>query len=304
MNMKLVVFDVNNAACSLVVSPNGYGLMVDCGSHGEKECPVNHIKNINKEWLNITPYITQGGRSYDLSLLHITHPDDDHVRNAKKIKEELTPYLLRKRKYEEFPSDEDIHEEYKEHIDKAYRGNNPEIIPWGFNQNKFFQIPMKIILNDEDLSKKVKNNSSILRFIEYGNKKVLFGGDLEKAGWDWLSENDQDFVNTIKNGVDILIAPHHGHKSGFPTSLFDLTGRVKISILSKASESEKEDTDVSSQYSQYSEGIYYKNLNDNQQYFANGTLTTRSNGNIFLEIADNGNLDVFTEKASSNHLKA
>jgi hypothetical protein len=150
---------------------------------------------------------------------------------------------------------------------------------------------------------KVKNNSSILRFIEYGGKKILFSGDLEKEGWDWLAKNDQDFINTMKNGLDILIAPHHGHKSGFPTSLFDLTGNVEISILSKASESEKEDSDVSSQYSQYSNGIAYENLNDKQLYFADGTLTTRSNGNIFLEIGETGNINVFTEKASSNHSK-
>ncbi len=301
--MKLIIFDVGNAACGLTVCPNGYSLMVDCGNHTEKDCPIYQIKNNYKKWLGIKPYITKTEKSYDLALLHITHPDDDHVKNAKKIKEELTPYLLHKREYEEFPADENIHKEYKEHIDKAYRGKNPETIPWGFDQNTTFKIPMNIILADEELSKKVKNNSSILRFVEYKGVKILFGGDLEKAGWDWLSQNNQDFINTMKNGVDILIAPHHGHKSGFPTSLFDLIDKVKISILSKASESEKDDTDVSSQYSQYSYGIKYKNLNDENFYFADGTLTTRSNGNIFMEVNDNGEIIFYTEKASSNHRK-
>lgn len=300
--MKLIIFDVNNAACSLAVCPNGYSLMVDCGSHSDKECPVDQINLIYKNWLDITPYTAiSSGIKYRLALLHITHPDDDHVKNAKKVKEELTPYLACKREHEEFPSDENIHDEYKKYIDKEYRGKNPESISWGFSQNKTFRIPMHIIFEDEDLFEKVKNNSSILRFIEYGGKKILFGGDLEKAGWDWLAKNDQDFIDTMKNGIDILIAPHHGHKSGFPTSLFDLTGNVKISILSKASESEKDDTDVSSQYSQYSDGISYKNLSDKQLYFAEGTLTTRSNGNIFLKIGEDGNVNVFAEKASPNH---
>ncbi|MCK5413271.1 MAG: hypothetical protein KAI57_02745 [Candidatus Pacebacteria bacterium] len=303
MTMKLIIFDVNNAACSLAVCPNGYSLMVDCGSHGDKKCPVDQINFTYKNWLAITPYITNYGTEYPLALLHITHPDDDHVKNAKKIRENLTPYLLHKREHEEFPSDENIHDEYKKYISNKYRGKNPESVNWGFSQNKTFRIPMNTVLGDEELSEKIKNNSSILRFIKYGGKKVLFGGDLEKAGWDWLAKNDQDFIDTMKNGIDILIAPHHGHKSGFPTSLFDLTGNVKISILSKASESEKDDTDVSSQYTQYSDGISYKNINDKQQYFADGILTTRSNGNIFLRIDENGNVNVFTEKASSNHSK-
>ncbi|MFH1956528.1 MAG: hypothetical protein ABIJ28_02680 [Patescibacteria group bacterium] len=202
----------------------------------------------------------------------------------------------------EFSTVEKIHDDYKKHIDLKYRGN-PIEFTFGFEQNKIFKIPMDIVLKDEELSKKVKNNSSILRFIKYGGKKILFGGDLEKAGWDWLAKNDKDFIDTMQNGLDFLIAPHHGHKSGFPTSLFDLTNKIEISILSKASESEKEDTDVSFQYTQYSKGIYYTNLNDNKTYFADGTLTTRSNGNIYLKISKDGDIKIFTEKASSNHSK-
>jgi beta-lactamase superfamily II metal-dependent hydrolase len=301
MSTKVIIFDVGNAACSLIVCPNRYGLMIDCGSHGEKECPVDHIKITNKEWLNLKPYITRTGNRYDLTLLHISHPDDDHVKNAKKIKEGLTPYLLHRRKWEEFPAGETIHEEYKKHIDEQYRGSNPETINWGFDGNKIFQIPMEIVISSDELSKKVKNNSSILRFIEFGNRKLLFGGDLEKAGWDWLAENDEDFIKTMQNGIDVLIAPHHGHKSGFPDSLFDLTGNVEISILSKASEAEKEGTDVSSQYTEYSNGVPYKNLKDGEMYFADGVLTTRSNGHIFLEVDDNGNMKICVSKASSNH---
>lgn len=298
---KIIIFDVRDAACGLAVCPNGYSLMVDCGSHSERSCPVDLIIDDYKDWLGITPYVTGGGKSYKLSLLHITHPDDDHVRNSKTLKEKLPPYLVCRRRYEEFPDTESIHDEYKKYIDLEYRGDSIKFDSWGFSQNKIFRIPMGIIKGDKELSAKLKNNSSILRFIEYADRRVLFGGDMEKAGWDWLAKNDKDFVKTMRNGLDILIAPHHGHKSGFPTSLFDLTGKVQISILSKASESEKEDTDVSSQYSEYSKGVAYMNLRDEKMYFANGTLTTRSNGNIFLKIDDDGNIQIFTHRASSNH---
>ncbi len=300
MSTKLIVFDVNNAACSLAVCPNGNGLMVDCGSHSEKGCPVDFIKGHYSNWLGMKPYKTISGKLYPLSLLHITHPDDDHVRNAKKVKEALEPYLVRKREYEEFPRDENIHEEYKELIDKRYRGKNPETISWGFDPENVFFIKMDEILKSEDLSKKVKNNSSMIRLIRYGGKKILFGGDLETEGWEWLAKNDQNFINAMQDGVDILIAPHHGHKSGFPTALFDLAGDVDMVILSKASESEKDDTDVSTRYAEHARGVKYKSLKS-RDYFFGKTLTTRSNGDVFVEIGDDGSMEFFAEKASSNH---
>jgi len=62
--MKIIVFDVNNAACNIVVCPNGYALMIDCGSHKEKLCPVFQIKNTYKKWLNIKPSLSEGGKQY------------------------------------------------------------------------------------------------------------------------------------------------------------------------------------------------------------------------------------------------
>lgn len=298
--MKLIVFDVGNAACSVVSSPNKYAMMIDCGSLGEKTNPVE-IYNSNKEWLGVKPFVTSKGTSYELGLLHITHPDDDHVRNAKRIKEELTPYLLRKRKYEDFPDNDTINKDYIEEIDKHYRGSDPEHIDWGFTKNITFEIPIETVISDEDLSKKIRNNASIIRFIEYNGIRILYSGDLESPGWDWLIANNQSFVDTVSGGIDVLIAPHHGHKSGFPSSLFDLTGNVKCVIHSKGSEGNIEGTDVSSQYSENANGVNYKNLNDEEYYFGK-VLTTRSNGNIFFHVNGNG-LDVWTSKASPNHEK-
>jgi len=298
--MKIIIFDVGNAACSIISSPNNYGMMIDCGSHSDKTNPVD-LFNINKEWLGIKPFTTSIGVKYDIGLLHITHPDDDHVRNAKKIREELTPYLLRKRKYEEFPDGDSINTDYKEYINKYYRGTNPETINWRFEGNEYFQIPMETLKSDEELSLKLRNNSSILRYVKANNVSVLFAGDMEKAGWQWLINNDPSFNNIVSKGIDILIAPHHGHKSGFPSSLFEKTGNVKVVIHSKGSEANIEGTDVSSQYSDNSDGIIYQSLND-KSFWSGKVLTTRSNGNVYIAIG-NGNFTIFTSKASSNHTR-
>ena len=301
-NLKLIIFDVGNAACSIISSPNNYGLMVDCGSHSEKENPVDLLnsKGMN-DWLNVQPYTTQKGISYKLALLHITHPDDDHIRNAKRIKEEYEPYLLQKREYEEFPDEGSINQDYKDYIDKKYRGSNPEKIDWGFEVNTTFRIPMDTLKSDETLNKKLRNNSSILRYVEHLGIKILFTGDLEKEGWEWLKENNQSFLNQLNNGIDILVAPHHGHKSGFPNPLFEITGNVQVVLHSKGSEGNIEGTDVSNQYSDNSNGIIYKSLNDKNCYYGK-VLTTRSNGHIFIEVLENS-FNIYTEKASPNHEK-
>ena len=296
--MKLIVFDVGNAFCSLVSSPNGYGLMVDCGSNEDKENPVDAIYRY-RNWLQLRSYVTRQGMSYPLGLLHITHPDEDHVRNAVRIKKELTPYLMHKTKWEEFPDGTDIYNEYRTLLDNCYRGSNPEAIDSGFDINKTFSIPIEVVRNNPKLKDKVRNNSSILRYIAYNGVKVLFTGDLESAGWEWLIAHDQDFVQTIKCGVDILIAPHHGHKSGFPKALFDIIGNVKMVIHSKDSEADKDGTDVASQYSNYASGVIYRVINGGKHQ--GRVVTTRSNGNICIEIKDRS-FNVWTEHASANHM--
>ncbi len=121
---------------------------------------------------------------------------------------------------------------------------------------------------------------------------------METDGWTWLIENNSDFVDTIKGGIDILIAPHHGHKSGFPSALFEITGDVKVVIHSKGSEGNIEGTDVSTQYSENAEGVNYKNLND-KEFYRGKVLTTRSNGNIYIQI-NRSNFTVWASKASPN----
>ncbi len=299
--MKVIIFDVGNAACSVISSPNNIGMMIDCGSNNDKSNPVDLYKN-QKNWLNVNQYINSFGNQYELGMLHITHPDDDHVRNAKRIREELTPYISVKRENEEFPDSDRINDDYKTFIDKDYRETKIENISWGFDVNRAFMIPMDIIKKNDTLSTKLRNNSSILRFIEYKGIRILYCGDMESAGWEWLIENDKSFLETVKKGVDVLIAPHHGHKSGFPNALFDHIPNVKCVIHSKGSEGNIEGSDVSNKYSEKADGIIYKNLNDKKMYNAK-VLTTRSNGDIYIEIT-NSNFHIWATKASSNHSKA
>ena len=301
--MDVLVFDVGNASCNYICSPNKYAMMIDCGSSSEKANPVDVINEyISKGVIKPVDYNSPGGVPYPMALLHITHPDDDHVRNADRIHKELKPYLLKRTFYEKFDDADTIYDSYKKKFDMAYRGPGHEV-DFGYDVNTTFCIPVDIVKSDNSLKNKVRNNNSIVRFISYNGIRFLFTGDLETPGWDWLIKNDPNFVKMVKDGIEVLIAPHHGHESGFPKALFDLIGKVDVIILSKDSEASKEESDVYSNYSSYANGVVYKNRNDGELYEAK-VMTTRSNGNIHIRVdREKNEYKIWADKASSNHSK-
>lgn len=213
----------------------------------------------------------------------------------------MKPCFIERTYTEEFPDAESINDDYKLYFDGPYRAWTPETIDWGFEINETCNIPVESCKSDPNLNSKVRNNSSIIRYIKQDGVGVLFSGDLEKAGWERLIADNPNFINMLKReGINILIAPHHGHKSGFPKALFDEIGEVDLVIHSKDSEAEKDGTDVSSQYSAYSRGMSYVPLSDTDHKYQGKVLTTRSNGFIIIGTSPNY---IVTQTASSNHQK-
>ena len=59
--MDVLVFDVGNASCNYICSPNKYAMMIDCGSCSEKDNPVDVIKEyIKKGYVDPVCYISPG----------------------------------------------------------------------------------------------------------------------------------------------------------------------------------------------------------------------------------------------------
>ena len=206
--MKVIICDVGDAACAFVSSDNGKTMMIDCGcSLGlDKTNPVDVFYKY-RDWLG-SRYFTDyyKGQTYPITLLHITHPDDDHVRNARRVVNDLTPCLVLKNDYELFPDGNEINSDYKELIDKRYHGEYSYSIDWGFEINETYRIPVDVCVKNNELSSKVRNNSSIIRYIYDNGVGILFCGDLERPGWDYLVRNNPNFINTLRrHGVKILV---------------------------------------------------------------------------------------------------
>ena len=127
------------------------------------------------------------------------------------------------------------------------------------------------------------NNCSYVRLYNHNGTKILLAGDMEKEGMALLLKKNSTFRSEVK-GVNILIAPHHGHRTGFCTELFDAMGQVNVVIASMMSG----DTYVDTRYSnsQYVRGISF---DDNT---TKRLLTTRTHGAITVESHGNGGFHI------------
>ena len=115
------------------------------------------------------------------------------------------------------------------------------------------------------------NNCSRVRLYEHNGIKILLAGDIEKEGMKKLLDLNPKFKAKL-NGLNILIAPHHGHSSSFSTELFDSTGQVNIVIASMMSGDKHVDGRYSNQ--SYVTGIPFDDGSTKK------LLTTRSHGAI------------------------
>ncbi len=242
------------------------------------------------------------GRQYPLTQLVISHPDVDHIKNIEKVHTKFTPYLLHRNYIQEFPpaivhSEDESYKYYRDKVNATYTGNNPQTPNWGF-VTRAYMIPMATLKNDALFGEsKLKNNSSIVYLLQYAGFRVLFGGDLEAAGWDWLIDNNYGgFRDELSKGIDVIVASHHGHNSGYSEKLMKLIGAPKLSIISKGSETGDE-TDVDNRYSANSVGLTVNGLTL-QNVAQKKSLTTRSNGNIYIEVNPLGVTTLYADTLS------
>ena len=88
--------------------------------------------------------------------------------------------------------------------------------------------PNKVLIDDSN-DKENYNDSSYVLLYKDNNKRIIFSGDSEERAWDYILEN---FKKDIKD-IDILIAPHHGRKSGGNDKFLDIL-KPKLTLFGNA----------------------------------------------------------------------
>jgi len=121
------------------------------------------------------------------------------------------------------------------------------------------------------------NNLSLVVFIKYGNFKMLFPGDLERAGWLELLKRSDFRAELID--TDVLMASHHGRDNGYCEEIFKYFTPSCVVISDKAKEHETQET-----VPDYRKVISTKGVKVRTTMKDRHVLTTRRDGHIVFDV--------------------
>ncbi len=274
--IKFVFWDVQHGHATYLQTPTKHIVFdLGTGSYGsEKEfSPLRHLKN---KW---------GVKQLDGVI--ITHPHTDHLDDIFAFAE-LSPKVIRRPKH---LTDKDIYQanrnEDKEVVSKYLEISSLYSSAVGSGENPFSAennggVTIKSF-TPQSCSTSNLNNHSVVTVVSYESCKLLIPGDNEPSSWDELL-GDESFITEIK-GTDVLLAPHHGRKSGFSSSLFEHISPC----LTVISDGRFCDTSATGRYSEKTKGwnVHKRSGKDEERK----CVTTRNDGVIVVKLGrnDNGN---------------
>ena len=133
------------------------------------------------------------------------------------------------------------------------------------------------------------NNLSLAVFVKYQGFKMLFPGDLEKAGWQALLKNPS--FRAELEGTNVLMASHHGRENGFCDEVFDYFTPSCVVISDKPIVHETQRGTTHDYRCNTSDKGVFVRTSGKQRH----VLTTRRDGWINFDVSDNGNYVIDTE---------
>lgn len=266
---KIVIFNVGGAL-SAYAEFNDKKVIIDIGA-GSGFSPVDNFLIPLSEHNKFTRHTDD--RFY-IDQLFLSHLDNDHISDYPKFVNQF--YV----NYMTCPNDNDEQsDDFK--VNRELLGEQNDTRNLVLNEMKsrnpvdfdnplasiveeisLFYIKPKACESTEDLASGYANNISLVLFLHVGNKTLLLPGDILKDGMTYLIDGSNTFKNLLSDdGVDYLIAPHHGLQTSFSQYLFDnIDGKkTRLNIISekiRESDSAENRSDVDGRYysSEYSTG--------------------------------------------------
>lgn len=188
-NLEIIFFDVQNADCALIKTPQNHYFMIDTGKSG-----YDNGKS-QAEFL-VTKYMKDNG-IHNLDFIIVTHFDNDHAGG--------TVDLMQYADTKEIYLNTESYDTYTGERIFTYLSEHPETkIHYAKNNEVVYKEPNLTITNYfPDMGKGETNDNSIITLINYHNQKFLFTGD---AGIDALEKLEK----YLPSKVTLLKVPHHG----------------------------------------------------------------------------------------------
>lgn len=300
---KLMIWflNVGHGDCSYIELPNGARMMIDCGC-GEDHWPSRLLKHYSISGKANSVTIPEIGTKYGIDNLVISHPHGDHMGDIESIHDDVGFYSLTGN-YSSF-----IGQIPTESIDFRKRGK--------MAAEKFRQVVNKyhgkyVAARDRVALCKpacIVNNKRFIGYqdgidlnelswfvsLEIGGHKVLFTGDMTKAGVKKILGSDKatEFTNFVR-GTTILKVPHHGRENGCSAEMFENFGHKPL--LCVASDKVLDDqNEGTSNIEWYSARTSDTPLNIDGSLQNRKVLTTRKDGDILITISTTGEIEIAT----------
>lgn len=278
--MRIVIWDVQHGACAMVQHVldqyAGRLAMIDSGSADDWR-PSTYITNVL-------------GRNR-LDYLFITNADQDHMSDLRGLQDEgiHVDTLIRNTSYSGQQMraikvlSGALSNDAQWYVGACDSYNAPTDTPFNSNMGG---IAVTMFCNPYP-SFTDTNNLSLVVFVKYSNFKILFPGDLEKAGWQALLQR-ADFRKELV-GTDVLVASHHGRESGYCADIFDYFTPSAVIISDKPIEHETQQTVPDYRRAVRDRGVRVRTTMKDRH-----VLTTRRDGWIQFTV-DNYNYTIDTE---------
>ena len=193
-NLKITFLYVGQGDCTLIETPDGSNILIDCGMKDFK---------FNSGESTIVPYLKRKGIN-KIDLLILTHLHNDHIGGIESVLENI--------KVSKIISDGAAEEnsliykmnkliiENKIPVEKFYSG---DFIEGYGNLRLFFLNPIQ----NDTLHTKEHSKSMVVKLV-YGKTQALILGDLSVEGESFVTGNYGNFLKS-----DILKVSHHGSKN-------------------------------------------------------------------------------------------
>lgn len=281
MNAEFYLFDVDHGQCAALRLPNGHWCVFDLGNKPS----FSPLRWIIRRATEVDPSRLMGIRNppqFEILKATVSHLHGDHVADWNLLRR-FGPRYLR------MPSfDEDHLEDVAASSSDGSRTTIGDICDDYTNAFTARGIPNYggASIREMGLSAKAAraiggsagtrvNNTSVITRIDVNGTSILLCGDMEATGWEYVlgGAAGPKWQQHVAN-VDVLVAPHHGHSSGFSPTLLRLA-RPKVVLVSVASK----DRSVDSRYSspEFVRGVVIGGTRHR-------CLTTRRQGHIQLTL--------------------
>lgn len=194
--LKVQVLKVGKAD-AMVLTCGGQTMVIDCGEEEDGQEVVDYL-------------LGQGIEKVDVLL--ITHFDKDHVGGADTVVEQVAVDRIILPAYEGTSS---------EYSDFMLAVEAAGITPERVTQTQTLQLGSATATVEppasyeiEDSSEEYDNNFSLITTVEFGSKRMVFTGDIEKQRIrEWLAGG-------TAQQCDVLKVPHHGYYNAALEELF------------------------------------------------------------------------------------